>query len=307
MMHKHLALSLTFVSMFGCKRPPEAPEGLDESARFMFREFYSSDDVIGAGLTGFMDWYDDEGDTLLDATANPDNVEGFEVADLASSDLDAIDLDSYAGRDLSKANGIVSLAAMSCTPAEVEKYNLRSDQMEVFEGQFQQYDREYLSSRAVFEDTTDSGEYPSIDEDIDILSSDFDPDTTEQVLSLMTNEAVTSDAGVTVAFTLVQHWRHGIFEIQGEPTEAFLGIGFVPGPKDGETGTVMLQQYNVQAVIPRSGNMEALRLFALWLQVDSPRVPETSPSRSTTSVNKAKQTAERLNEICNGEVDLPAE
>ncbi len=49
------------IALTGCKAPPEAPEGLDESTRYMVRNFYTGDATFEAGIHGFVDWFGDTG------------------------------------------------------------------------------------------------------------------------------------------------------------------------------------------------------------------------------------------------------
>ena len=51
--------------LIACSPPPPAPEGLNEAARYMVREFYSDDATFEAGFQGFMNWFNDEGVSLV--------------------------------------------------------------------------------------------------------------------------------------------------------------------------------------------------------------------------------------------------
>ena len=58
--------SLFALALLGCKAPPEAPKGLDDSTRYLVRNFYTADPTFQAGVQGFIDWLEDQVDDLED-------------------------------------------------------------------------------------------------------------------------------------------------------------------------------------------------------------------------------------------------
>lgn len=281
-----------------CGAPPEAPAGLDDSARYLFREFYGSDAVMGAGLTGMMDWLETDGASLIDASASADNASSFAVADLTSADVAHLGLPAD-GRDLGNANGIISLADIACSLDQLEGFFARADQKEVFEGTFEDYQRTYITDLAAFRNATASGRYRALKDDLDPTQPEFDPAAYGDLILQTTNHATTSQIGVTIDYDLFHHHRHGTFDIQGEPTNALLGLQWLPNGSQSTDSTVLMQNYSIDAYIDR-GDGHALRVFALWMHVQSPLIGVDSPIWATTGVNQAIGTAERLDALCAG-------
>lgn len=296
------ALPLLLLALGACKKPPEAPEGLDASSRFLFREFEADDDVIGAGLTGLMNWYDEDGDELLGAKADLESVGSFSLQPLETSDVERLPL-ADDGRDLENAVGIVALAQMKCDWTEAEALLVRHDQEVVFEGSFVDYDRTYLTSRPTFESATDATDFPRVREALELYADDLDLGDLEAAVLMTENTAVTKKAGVTMEFTMQLHLRHGTFDVQGEPTEALLILTFLPEAAYGEGGTNSMQQsYSIEVNVAR-GN-ETLRLLATWVHIDSIL---NDGAVATAGVNESQSAAERMSAICAGDIDIPAE
>jgi hypothetical protein len=288
----------------GCKRPPPAPEGLDESARYVLREFYADDLTVGAGLTGFMDWFDADGVELLDQNASLDNVGAFSLGDLSWEDVGHLPLDED-GRDPANASGVVSVAEIRCDWTETEALYARSDQDAVFEGDYDFYERTYESSRAEFEDATASLDFPDVSEPIDAFQGSLGE--VERALLLTRNDVTQSTAGITISTDLMLHLRHGVYEVQGEDTAVSMVFGFTPAAATGESGSSTLyQSYSVVINVDR-GNGKTLRMFALWTELDTLLVGSDSALVLSAAVNKSQDAAERLSAVCEGEIDIPAE
>jgi hypothetical protein len=266
------------IALAACHRPPPAPEGLDASSRFLLREFYADDETVGAGLTGLLDWVDAEGIELVDVTATTENVDGFSLADLEPEDVANLPL--VGDRDLTLATGAVGISQIACSPAEADAMLIRADQAVVFDGDFDAYERTYITDRAAFE-----------------AGSPFlDTDNAVQVTAL----------GTTVPYDLVRDFRHGTFEVQGEELSVFMALAFVPEPATGDDGTTLQQNYGVEIAVQRPSEA-TFRLFANWTFVDSSLIGPDSPIWPTNMVNTMKHSAERMSSICTGEVELPSE
>ncbi len=153
--------------------PPPAPEGLDDSVRFIMNEFYADDPTFGAGLTGLLNWVDTEGGDLLDVDPNVGNVADFRLDTLLTAD-DTAQMPTTHGRDPSAAPGVVGLAELECGWDEGEQVHARPDQDMVFEDEWTRYDRTYESPRAPYEAAREAGEYPGISADVDPATAVWD-------------------------------------------------------------------------------------------------------------------------------------
>ena len=310
-------LGALLLSMVACQPPPPAPEGLDEAARFMFREFYKDDTTIGVGLTALLDWYDVDGVLLEDAGATLDDdasgdllpAEAFSLQDLEWQDLENIVIPDD-GRDLANANGIVSIQDMACHWREVEALLARTDQYEVFRGDFDAYDRTYETSRSVWEGASEAVEFPIFEETLpDVWADDFvADDELSRGLMLTDNQVTSTELEVTLSFNLALDFRHGIYEVQGEPTPVWMILSVLLEPATGEGGTNTFEQsYSIEVNYARGDR--TLRIFAAWTFVDSSLAgfgPD-APIWSTGGVNKSRAAAQRLSDICEGTIEIPDE
>lgn len=298
-------LPLTLL-LFACQRPPPAPEGLDESARYMLREFYGDDDTVAAGLTGYLAWFEAEGEALVGVTATSDTIEGWTLADITADDIAHLPMPDD-DRDLAAANGVVGLGLTDC-PLETQVALLvRSDQDVVFEGSFDAYEREYLSDRDTFEAANASGELPTTDEPVPVGEDGADATGLEDVLLRTDNRPTATAIGVTIAYHLPMDWRQGVYDVHGEPVRAAIAVSWVPEVAVGDNGrTTLVQQYGVDVNVARDDG-RTLRLFASWLEVQDGPVDNDSPLIPTAQVNQMGDAAKRLSDICNGDVTLPPE
>jgi hypothetical protein len=308
-----LIAGLLFVS--ACTPPPPAPEGLDDAARFVFREFYSDDATVGAGLTGLMNWYQDEGYSLegQGATIDEDTeledvrpASAFTLANLEWEDLARISLPDD-GRDLVAANGIVSLQEMPCTWIETEALLTRSDQNVVFEGTFDSYERTYVTSRDDYEAARESLAFTPILSSLpDLHAPDYVHDGLEPSVMLTTNHIASTELGVTLNYDYLLDFRHGLYEVQGEQLPVWMILSWLKEPASGPGGANTFEQsYSIEVTYGTGDS--SLRIFANWSYVDSEIAGPNSPIWSTGAVNKSRDAAQRLSDICSGEIELPAE
>jgi len=315
MFHKisfFLAVALSFSA---CTPPPPAPEGLDDAARFVFREFYADDATVGVGLTGLLNWYDDEGYSLAGQGATIDEqteTEGvqpasaFTLADLQWEDLARLSLPDD-DRNLEDANGTVSLQEMPCTWSETEALLTRPDQEVVFEGTFDSYDRTYVTSRDDYESAHESLEFASILSALpDLHADDHVHDGLESTVMITTNQIASTELGVTLEYEYLLDFRHGIYEVQGELTPVWMILSWLKEPASGQGGANTFEQsYSLEVTYGTDDT--SLRIFANWSFVDSVIAGPDSPIWTTGAVNKARDAAQRLSDICSGEIELPAE
>ena len=303
------ALVLLPQVLIACQPPPPAPEGLDESSAYMIREFYSSDAVFTAGLTGFINWYNDEGYELIDLENTLENVsESFSVGRLTEDDLAHLPL--VHGRDVSAAAGVVSLADMSCPVPESEDYLLRVDQEVVFPDDWEGYQRSFVNSRSEFTGATGSGEFVEVAESLDVFGDDFDADPWSSTL-LMTENVVNPAPIPLLAdmgeYTLYLDLRHGDYEIDGELLRILTIVTWMPDTVSGPEGNNHLHQsYSIDVNVQWEGD-RTLRMFAVWAEPEGANMEPDNPAILNYAVNKSVKSSERLTAVCAGEVDIPAE
>lgn len=281
-----------------CK-PPEAPAGLNDSLKYLLREFHSDDASVAAGLSGLMAWFEADGGELLGERADLTNVGSFQVDDLTPSDVSRFSVEG--DPDVTAAPGVVSVSEMGCRLERASELLIRPDQAVVFDGTWKTYERGFVTSRATWEGTPLDDVGPvgdAIGED----ALDAAPDAL-----LVTDNAVSaSEFGFTVTFDLDLRFRHGVFEVDGEPTEALLALSYMPRPSEGGGGNTIAQSWSIEADLARPGG-STLRVFAAWSELDSALIAADSGPVLAAGVNKAQDTAERLSRICAGEIAIPSE
>ncbi len=306
---RHLFL-LLISSLLGaaCSPPPPAPEGLEEASRYMIREFYKNDDTVGAGLTGLLNWYDESGYELLNQGATAEDAgEAFQLEDITLDDIASMP-DFADERDLSNANGIVSISEMDCAWQEAEAYLVRPDQHIVFDD-FNEYSRSYETSRTAFETATTDLSFPAFTEELVGVSTGETTISDEQAggLLLTRNQVESSELGVTLDYSLVLHFRHGIYEVQGEQVPVMMILSWLPEPVDSISGseTTFEQSYSIE--LNYGMGEKTLRIFAVWTYVESSILGQDSSLWSIGAVNKSRDAAQRLSGICAGDIEVPAE
>jgi len=303
------ALALGATAATGCRQPPPAPEGLDESMRFLLREFHADDLTVGAGLTGLMNWYDEEGVEMLELAqgegATVDNADSFELADLDHGDVDHLPLAEEP--DLSRAEGVSLLAMLDCHWAEAEHYMVRLDQEVVFEGDFKTFDRTYTTSREAFEDATATGQFDPVDEYQGVYEDGYDGGDVERSLLLSDNDISVDFLGIDMAYTQDVHFRHGAFDVQGEPRNVLTIFAYLPASATGADGVnSLLQTYSI-SVLMDWGDDRTLRAYGLWSELDTPWLENDSAAMAATKVNAGVDAAQRISDLCAGVVAIPEE
>lgn len=298
----------------GCAPPPPpAPEGLDESARYMIREFYRDDDFFGAGVQGFMNWFNEEGYTLVGEQATAENTDSFTVNDLIQSDIEHLELADLAatgGRDVTTAAGVVSLAEMDCTWKESEALLMRSDQHVLFDETWENYGRTYQTDRALFEGATQSEEFAAVDVDLDRFGADFDPTPYETSILWSVNQVDPAPLlGVDVPeYEMFLDTRHGIYDVDGVPTPVVTILTFAVDETyspNGENG--LRQSYSIELNVARPDN-KTLRMLAVWAEPISALFDNAdSPLALNYAVNKSLDASDRMTQVCTGEAEIPAE
>ncbi len=306
-----LLLALVLLAGAGCREPPPAPEGLDETMRYLLREFHGDDAVFAAGLTGLRNWYDDEGVDLLELAAGEgatiDNADSFSLEDLSWDDIDHLPVPDD-GRDLSLANGIVALALIDCHWAEAESLLVRPDQGNVFgEEFFESFERTFLTSRAEYESSASSGAWTPVDDDQAVYEDGYDAADVEGALLLTENDIEVDFLGIDLSYRQDAHFRHGEFDVLDEPQIAHVSFTYLPERAEGADGVNSLEQtYSVSVLLDWEGG-RTLRVYALWSYIDTPWMENDSPAMAATAVNSATDAAQRLSDVCAGVVEIPEE
>jgi len=280
-----------------CQRPPETPAGLDESLRHLMGAFYGTDEEISAGLTGLLEWYDSEGVDLIGKSANLDNLGSFELEELGEDDVDA--LEPRPGGDPRDAPGVIAVAELPCGWRRAESLLIRPDQDVVFTD-FDFYDRAYTTDRGVYDDARQRDAYSRVDSP---MSAD---DMPEDVFLRTENSTSGTEMGVTIPFDLHMHARHGLFELGDDVARAGLYTTWMPARAEAEGGANSVEQsYTFEVDLERGD--QTLWVYASWAEVVTSVFESDSTILLATSANKARGTAERMADICDGAVDLTQE
>ena len=295
----------------GCKpAPPPAPVGLDESARYMIREFYRDDAFFGAGLQGFMTWYGEEGYLLVGEQATTENTDSFTVSDLEPGDIEHLALaDLVPVRNVADAAGVVSLAEMDCSWKESEALLMRVDQDVVFEDNWEAYSREFQTSRAIYTEATASEEFVEIDVDLERFTEGFDMVPYESSVLLTRNfPDPASLLGINIpAYEMFLDFRHGIYDIDGTPTPVLTILTFTVDASFGESGENGLRQsFSIELNVAQE-NGKTLRMLAVWAEPVSDIADPDDAFVLNYAVNTSLRASERMTEVCTGAVTVPPE
>lgn len=165
-MRRILLVMVVFLVNVGCKRPPDAPETLDDLASYLYEHVMDDeDDYLIAGIGNLEAWLaeDDateEFETNLEATA-----EGYTVTNLTTEAVKSLD---GVTRDLENLLGAAVGYDIGLTVDQVIDALIGQDMMEVFPDSYQSYER-------TFENETDQdcfldGECDSVDFEISIVA-----------------------------------------------------------------------------------------------------------------------------------------
>lgn len=300
--------ALLLVLFVGCEKPPEAPEGLDDSTRYLLREFYGDDATVAAGLSGLLAWYDSDGASILDQGATLETSADFSLAPLVSGDIGHLAL--VGERNPASADGIIAVSSLACGWAEAEALLVRADQAAVFDGKWSHYERVYASARAPYEAARAGDSYPALGAQ-DPTADPF-PAVGEDAGLLLTENAVgTDEVGVVLDYSLHLRFRHGRYTVdRGGATEEILAtviLSWQPERAEGEGGANSLEQvYSVEVLVAEGA--ASLRFVATWNEVRSELLGEDSANiLATTTVNRMRAFAGRMSEICDGTVTIAEE
>jgi hypothetical protein len=309
----------TVVLLAGCKPPPAAPQGLDDSTAYLIREFYSDDPTFQAGVQGFMDWYDDEGFALVGERATTSNTSAFVIGDLTEESLAGLPLDdellidpdhdTMGPRDLSQAKGVVSLAEMQCGWTVAESFLARPDQNQVFPDDFEGYDRTYLGDRAAFEGASASLEFDDVRDPLTPFADGWDAAPYDRTL-LQTTNSVDPTRVLTAdieAYPMHLDLRHGEYEIDGEPLGTLAILTWIESAAWGSSGdSGLIQSYSIEINVERPDDV-TLRMLAVWTEPHGGGIAPDSAMALNFAVNKSQDASDRLSAVCAGDEEVPPE
>ena len=290
--------------LVGCQAPPPAPEGLDDSVRFLLNEFYADDLTFGAGITGLLNWMDSEGTALLDVDPNTGNVADFRLdTSLTAEDIDTMPVAH--DRDPADAPGVVGLAEIDCDWSRGEQVHVRPDQDVVFEGEWTTYDRTFESPRAAYDEAREANSFPAVGTGLEPASTDWTSSDLAPVFLKTRNSLGTSSLGIDFEYTLDLHFRHGEWEVQGEPLQGMVILTWMAESAQSINSDNWLHQvYSVDMILAR-GEGRGLRVVANYTEVG----PAASDSElvQVLGINRILDFSDHLNAICRGDRELPAE
>lgn len=310
-----LTLALTG-TLLGCKPPPPAPEGLDASTSYMVENFYESDPLFQAGVQGFLGWYAEEGYLLVGEEATLSTTDSFTVGQLSPTNVANLPLsaeillngeeDTWGPRDLNRARGVVSLAEMDCDWIETEAYLIRPDQDAVFNGDWEGYEREYLTDKDAFQGASSAEEFDPIEAAIDPFAEGFDASLYERSILFTKNQAdpdkvLTADME---PYELRLDLRHGIYDIDGEDVGAMAILTFntdAVWDEEGKNG--LIQSFSIELNVQQE-NDKTLRMLAVWAEPYGAGLEPEDPIVLNYAVNKSLGASERLSKICSGEEEI---
>jgi hypothetical protein len=305
--------------LIGCAPPPPAPEGLNESSSYMVRNFYADDETFKAGVQSFMDWFNSEGQEILGITADVNSTDAFEVEPLQLDDVAHLPLDPeiitdarddiIEARDTTRAVGVVSLAEMDCSWTETEALLVRPDQDTVFSGDWEGYERTYVTPMDTFTEGSTSSDFADIRRNLEPFAEDFDPAPYASSL-LFTDNIVDPTLVVTAnieSYPMDLDLRHTTVDIDGEQTGVLAVLTYNRAAAWGASGqAALLQSYSIELNIERPGG-RTLRLLAVWAETfdRSNLVAPDSPLAKVFAVNKSLDSSNRISAICSGDIVLP--
>ena len=307
-----------------CKAPPPAPEGLDESARYLVREFFADDAVFQAGVQGFMNWFDTEGAELLGVDATIETAGAYTVGDLLAEDVAALPLseevvianpgqenEERVPRNVEDAAGVVSLAQMACpvqgAALSAEGLLARPDQDVVFCEDFSTYERTYETDLATFEGGWASGFAPVRDR-VDPYGGSFNADDYASTMLFTVNEV--DPTRVLVAdiesYSMDLVFRHGTYELEEGPLATTAVLTFVRDAAWGDAGAnALIQSYSVEINVEREG--QTIRMLAVWAHPKGSGIQPDDNAALAFAVNKAGASSQRMSDICAGLISPESE
>jgi hypothetical protein len=311
-----LAVGLA-LALCACKAPPPAPQGLDESARYMIRNFYQDDAVFGAGVTGYLDWFENGGGKeLVGVVATPEtDVTSFTVSPLVADDVAQLPLDAeivlepgdpgpeddvLGPRDLSKAVGVIAVDEIPCTWPQIEALLLGPDPASIFPT-YEAYKRTYLTSSEVFFDASARGAFVPMADAFDPHAPGADVDAYAPSLMLTDNLADPAPqplVGDLPPFELRIEARHGEYTV-GDGTVGLAAVlSYAPGAMWEEGGGDGMRQTFAMEMLAELHDTSTLRMLAVWSEPDMLGVDPSAPIALYLAVQQAQSSNKDMRAAC---------
>ena len=122
-------------------RPPEAPETLDELASYLFEHTWDEDErYLQPGLANLEAWLQEHFE---------ETSEGYEVTNISAEAVSSVALED---RDLTDLIGAAVGYDVALPADQVVDLMLYEDPVAMFPGDYDAYDREFLSNEECFRD-----------------------------------------------------------------------------------------------------------------------------------------------------------
>ena len=264
-MKRLLLLNLLFLTAVGCKRPPDAPDTLDDLASYLYEHVMDDEEYLVAGIDNLETWLSEDNEaeefeTNLDSTA-----EGYTVTNLSEEAVVSLD---GVERDL---NNLLGAAVGYDIDLEVEQVIdalIGRDMMEVFPGNYQSYER-------TFEDEADrdcflDGECDSIQFEIRVVA--------DYPLNL------TVDAESVVQYRRV--------ELE-DGRKAVVQRTWMSKPGEANVDWIQLeQQYFLAVHLPQKSGMR--RVEAMWVKASLGNTPVPEDMALSLTVDTMRDTGKNL-------------
>lgn len=331
-------VALTVAASLACTPPPPAPEGLDASTSYMMRNFYADDATFGAGIQGFLDWFEDEGYQLLGVTPvlpgqaddeNERETNAFTMSELSPEDVALLPLDPMIAetvdgegnevlqkRDLSMAKGVVSLAEMDCSYERTHNLLTRKDQNNVFALDWDGYERSYQTPVKTFSDAMKAEDFTPITEDLNPFAEGFDFAAFGK--SILFTDNIVDPAPVEFGINMPEYpleldIRHGVYDLEFakadggtvvETTRVFAIITYNrKAVYDEGFRNGLRQSFSIEINVERP-NGKTLRMLGVWAEPVGAGLAPDNPILLNAAVGKSLASSDRMSKVCSGEIEI---
>lgn len=214
----------------GCKAVPDAPKAIDDLTHFFFLEYDSEDtESLHAGVDNLQEWHEDLGDP-----------EGFggKLTDIGDEHREAIGLKG--GADYTWITGVFELVEHPrCSAQDMADIYLANNQMQLFEGNYDEYGRSGQTNFSCFKDGSCDEAHWNTHITTTMVGKDMTSDLYVELRRL--RDAEGQSVGI-----LCRSWMPRPAEVGGET--------------DGNT--FFDQSYTIEAFVPMGGRN--LHLYGLW-------------------------------------------
>jgi hypothetical protein len=218
------------IVVLGCKPPDPAPTELDELGHFFLAQVHEQEhERIVEGAANLIAWYEASG------LAGGGPVGGT-LTDLVQAEVDVLDELDWSP-DPEPCAGVYAVSELSCDLDAAAAISLEPNQLEVFEGNYESYDRSFDSDPDCYVDgTCDAVDWTSIIGDNFVLSYDM---TYEVVVKLRRSRDEQGEPAVMLVRSIMPH-----------EAEEDVNVGGFE------------QSYHIEAYVPHDSG--TLHLYGMW-------------------------------------------